>query len=796
MSVSVEEWKEPVVSVRQPVKWVARDPWHKVKNYVLATFPIIQWIHKYNLTWAIYDAIAGITVGIVIVPQSMSYANTAGLQPQFGLYSSFIGLFLYPLFATSKDISIGPVAVMSQQTKTVVSKAIDKLNAQGNHNYDDEQGKAKIAAALSLLCGGICLGVGLIRFGFLFEYISMPGVLGFMTGSAYTIIIGQLFNLMGTSKTGDSTPYCQDSSRKSAGFCQTIRWLKQLPDSDYNAAFGIISLFALFVMQYGCAYLAKRDSRRRLFWFYLGTLKQAIVVIVATCISWAICRGSRVDGVSDSDQNFPIKLLGTVPRGLQDKGAFPVSKEVADAIGSDLAISVVVLVLEHISISRSFGRINGYRINSNQELIAIGVSNMVGHMFEAYPNTGSFSRTALKAKCGVRTPIASMWTGACVLVAIYGLTDAFYWIPKATISAIVINAVCDLFASWRSTWKMWIVSPVELIIFLVDVFLCIFVTLEAGIYMCVAATLFFTLLKQTFPLGQFLGKVRYETVPHPTLVKSENVSESGSRSVETKDHLFDPKVTTVNETEVQSSEKSDSASEQKEDQKHGSNEDAYHLPVPKVSALPTSGVKWWPLTHDNINTSVNIEPPPPGILVYRFRESLTYQNVNWQMERIGDYVRKNTRRNVDNSKVPKLGDRTWNDGLPRNLKVDHSVVDERPVLRAIVFDMSASPNIDFTASQYLWDLMQELTKYASQPVEFHFAGILSEWSRRALVNTGIGGSSDNQQALLAELSEVRSDDKPLQDEENQLSSETPAKVPIVDTHNIFFHFDIPDLVLI
>lgn len=793
MSFAIEEWEEPVVSVAQPVKWATRDPLRKAKRYLLATFPIIEWLYKYNLTWAIYDAIAGITVGIVIVPQSMSYASTAGLLPQYGLYSSFIGLFLYPLFATSKDISIGPVAVMSQQTKTVVDRALQKLAAAGINDYDNDDGKAFIAAALSLLCGGICLGVGLIRFGFVFEYISMPGVLGFMSGSAFTIIVGQLFNLMGTSKSGDNTAYCHKHSSES--FCQMILWLRELPKSDVNAAFGLVSLFVLFLLQYGCAYLAKRDTRRRIFWFYLGTLKQAIVVIVATCISWAVCRSHRVAG-SDSDQNFPIKILETVPSGLKT-GAFPVNQEVADAIGKDLAISVVILVLEHISISRSFGRINGYRINSNQELIAIGVSNMVGHMFEAYPNTGSFSRTALKAKCGVRTPIASMWTGACVLVAIYALTGAFYWIPKATISAIVINAVCDLFASWRSTWKMWIVSPVELIIFIADVFLCVFVSLEAGIYMCVAATLFFTLLKQTFPLGQFLGKIRYETVPHPKIVKPENTTGSGASSLENRDHLFDPKVTIVQEREASSWNDVESPqNDQKSEEKTANAESGFHLPVPTVSALPSTGVKWWPLSHDNVNEAIDVEPPPPGILVYRFRESLTYQNVNWQMERIVGYVHKHTRRNVDNSKVPKLGDRTWNDGLPRNLKIDPNVVDNRPVLRALVFDMSATPNIDYTASQYLWDLMQELTKYASQPVEFHFAGILSEWSRRALVNTGIGGSSDSQEPLLAELSEVKSEDaQPSQDEENQVPEVASRRVPIVDTHSIFFHFDIPDLIL-
>jgi len=155
----------------------------------------------------------------------------------------------------------------------------------------------------------------------------------------------------------------------------------------------------------------------------------------------------------------------------------------------------------------AFGRVNGYKINPNQELIAIGITNTVGTLFHAYPATGSFSRSALKSKSGVRTPLAGLATALVVIVALYGLTPAFYWIPTAGLSAVIIHAVADLVASPSQVYSYWRVSPLEFVIWLAAVLVTVFSTIENGIYTSISASLAFLLIRIAHPRGYFIGKV-------------------------------------------------------------------------------------------------------------------------------------------------------------------------------------------------------------------------------------------------------------------------------------------------
>jgi sodium-independent sulfate anion transporter 11 len=155
----------------------------------------------------------------------------------------------------------------------------------------------------------------------------------------------------------------------------------------------------------------------------------------------------------------------------------------------------------------AFGRLNGYKIDPNQELIAIGVTNTVGTVFGAYPATGSFSRTALKSKCGVRTPAAGWFTGVVVLIALYALTDAFYFIPNAGLSAIIIHAVADLVAPPSQVYAFWKISPFEFGIWATAVLVSVFATIEYGIYASISLSILLLLIRVAHPNGSFLGKV-------------------------------------------------------------------------------------------------------------------------------------------------------------------------------------------------------------------------------------------------------------------------------------------------
>ncbi|WVQ82163.1 hypothetical protein IAT38_004291 [Cryptococcus sp. DSM 104549] len=453
-----------------------------VKNYFFSLFPFIQWVPRYNLTWLTGDLIAGITVGMVLVPQSLSYAKLAGLEPQFGLYSSFIGVLTYAFFATSKDVSIGPVAVMSLETGNIIASVQDK--------YGDLYSAPVIATALAFICGFVVLAIGLLRIGWIVEFIPQPAVSGFMTGSALNIAAGQFPAVFGLSKMFNT---------KAATYKVIINTLKYLPQSSLDAAFGVSALAMLYGIKWSLQWAGGRYPRFARAAFFIQALRHAFVIIIFTIISWR---------VNIHHKKARISLVGTVPSGLRNVGQPEINTQILGAIGPHIPVATIILLLEHISIAKSFGRLNGYKINPNQELIAIGVNNTIGTLFSAYPSTGSFSRSALKSKAGVRTPAAGLATGVVVIVALYAVAPAFYWIPNAALSALIIHAVADLVASPKHSYAFWRVSPIEYIIFVGAVLWSVFYTIESGIYWSLATSVVLLLLRIARPKGHFLGRVR------------------------------------------------------------------------------------------------------------------------------------------------------------------------------------------------------------------------------------------------------------------------------------------------
>ncbi|GJE97095.1 sulfate permease [Phanerochaete sordida] len=656
----IVHYPENAPSVITPSHWAKNlisDPFRLVVDYLVSLFPIFGWIHRYNLGWAYGDLIAGLTVGIVAIPQSMSYAQIATLPPQYGLYSSFVGVLVYVFFATSKDVSIGPVAVMS----LTVSQIIKHVNVKHPNEWEGPQ----IATTVAFICGFIVLGIGLLRLGWLVEFIPAPAVSGFMTGSAINIVSGQVPGLLGLS--GFDT--------RAATYKVIINSLKHLPKTKLDAAFGLTGLVFLYIIRYMCQWLSAKYPRRARLFFFISVFRNAFVIIVLTFASWLYTRHRR-----SASGSYPIKILQNVPRGFKDLGRPTIDPELVSVLAPDLPIATIILFLEHIAISKSFGRVNGYKINPNQELIAIGVTNTIGTLFGAYPATGSFSRSALQSKSGVRTPASGLFSAIVVIVALYGITPAFFWIPTAALSAVIIHAVADLVASPAQVFGFWRVSPVEFAIWAVAVVVTLFATIEDGIYVSVAASLVLLLVRIARPRGRFLGRT---TVHHDA--------------------------------------------------------EAREVFVPMQ-----------PTDDGLLNPHLQVFPPAPGVVVYRFEESFLYPNSSLVNDAVVDYVKKHTRRGKDMSEV-RASDRPWNDPGRSD---ETSENDSRPLLRAVVLDFSAISHIDTTGVQALVDTRNEVERWADRPVEFHFASILSPWTRRALVAAGFGVASTAHSGLRHEIAPV------------------------------------------
>ncbi|KAK0712189.1 sulfate transporter family-domain-containing protein [Apiosordaria backusii] len=632
-----------------------------IKHYFRELFPFWGWIFHYNLTWLLGDLIAGITVGFVVVPQGMAYAGLANLPPEFGLYTSFVGFFLYWAFATSKDITIGTVAVMS----TIVGNIIIDIRAK-----QPELEPEVIARALALISGIILLFIGLTRLGFIVEFIPLTAIGAFMTGSAISIAAGQVPTMLGIPSDKVKT--------REETYKVIINTLKHLGDSRLDAAMGLTALFGLYFIRWFCAFMGKRNPNRSKMWFFISTLRMAFIVILYILVSWLVNRG-----VSDA-KKAKFKILGPVPSGFQHVGAPTINTEVLSAIAPNLPVTVIVLLIEHIAISKSFGRVNNYMINPSQELVAIGFSNVFGPFLGGYPATGSFSRTAIKAKAGVRTPLAGIFTAVIVLLALYALTSVFFYIPSAGLAAIIIHAVGDLITPPREVYKYWQTSPIEVVIFFAGVFVSIFTSIENGIYVTVAASGAILLWRIAKSPGTFLGRVHIQHAARGSILKKENV-------------------------------------------------DAATLEGEKHSA-------YLDLRRSDLsNPQVPITSPYPGVFIYRFGEGLNYVNCARHLDNMTIFIYKHTRRTQLN-KFDKIGDRPWNDPGPRRGEVvDSEEIASKPKLKAVILDFSAVNVIDVTATQALVDIRTQFNKYTDpETVEWYFAGVSNRWTKRALVAAGFG----------------------------------------------------------
>ncbi|KAL1914562.1 uncharacterized protein VTP21DRAFT_8187 [Calcarisporiella thermophila] len=677
-------------------------------NYLIELFPIANWLPHYNITWLIGDLIAGITVGCVVVPQvsylirkfnlsidmaprlydddsllsGMAYAKIATLTPEYGLYTSFVGVFLYCFFATSKDMTIGPTAVMS----LVISHVVTSVTS-----VTSEFSNVAIATAAALVCGIISTGLGLLRLGFIVDFIPNPAIAGFMTGSAITISIGQIPSLLGITGV--------DS--RAAAYLVLINSLKALPRTTLDASMGLTGLFFLYLLQYLTSRFSKSYPRFKRPLFFLNISRNVLLVIFYTAISYGICK--------DNPTSPPISILKNVPSGFREVHVPYINTELLSRIAPYIPSTALILVLEHVAIAKSFGRVNGYKINPNQELIAIGVTNMIASFFSAYPATGSFSRSAIKSRSGVRTPFAGIFSGVVVILALFVLTPAFYYIPNSALAAVIIHAVGDLIVGPKALKQFWRVNPFEVFIFFVGVIVTLFSTVEWGIYSTIALSLLQLLFRVARPRYNILGRVRVDST-HP---QEDSVATSLPNQVR-------------------------------------------NLYVP--------------IEHNTLKATTTIENPPPGVLIFRFEEALTYPNANYIADKIVEYVEKHTR--YAGKQPEKKGDWPWNEaGNHRRIaKLAKQSSEELPVLKALVLDFSGVHHVDTTGLLVLVDLRTQINRYAGREVEWHFAGIIEGDVRRALIAGGFGIAKRHEN-ISSEISPDGATSNPLRSEDTEESND-------------------------
>uniref|UniRef100_A0A8D3DAI0 Sodium-independent sulfate anion transporter n=1 Tax=Scophthalmus maximus TaxID=52904 RepID=A0A8D3DAI0_SCOMX len=420
---------------------------------------------------------------------------TSLVHPQYGLYSAFMGGFIYTLLGTSKDVTLGPTAIMSLLCFSVVG------------------GQPQRAVLLSLLCGLIQAAMALLRLGFLLDFISFPVVKGFTCAAAVTIGFGQVKNILGLqgvphqfllevyytfykipeARTGDvvlgllcfgllvmlmfmknsldseDAPPCTRLSRK-------LVWA--VATSQYLCGHECVSVFHLFKGQRN---IWSISFHLFAFCSYLSwSVRNALVVVAASLVafSWDAYGHHVFTITGETSQGLP-PFMPPPTSDTMANGTVVSFGEIVEGFGGGLALIPFMGLLESIAIAKAFASQNDYRIDANQELLAIGVTNIMGSFVSAYPVTGSFGRTAVNSQTGVCSPAGGIITSVIVLLSLEFLMPAFYYIPKASLAAIIICAVAPMM-DFHVVAKMWRIRKLDLLPFVVT-FLMSFWQVQYGI---------------------------------------------------------------------------------------------------------------------------------------------------------------------------------------------------------------------------------------------------------------------------------------------------------------------------
>lgn len=678
-------------------------------RYTRSLFPSLDWVPRYNWRWLFGDAIAGLTIGFVVIPQAMAYAILAQLTPEYGLYTSFTGAVFYWLFGTSKDIVIGTTAVGSLLVGSVVSK-INEASESGelSKTYENEE----IARTLSLVAGFVLLFLGLFRLGWIIEFIPYVPISAFVTAASITIMSTQAPVALGINHI----------NTREAPYKVIINTLKGLPRTQLDAAIGLSCLFMLFMIREFCSYMEKRQPQRKRMWTTINSLRQTFAMLLYTIIAYLVHMNIPKEELDNGGTKF--RLVGNIERGFSQARIPTMDSDLVTHILPELPAIVIILIIEHIAIAKSFGRIFNYTIVPSQEILAQGAANVFSPFVGGYVCTGSFGASAVLSKAGVRTPLAGLFSAFILVLALYALTGVFYFIPNAALAGLIIHAVSNLLTPPRSLYKYWQLSPFELILWVIGVMLALFQNLEISIYVTIGLSLALLLIRLARTQGRFLGKVTVRQISDE--VASRN-SDNGSCELV---------------------------------QKHKNTTHDVFIPLDR---------------NDSTNPAVKIPPesPYPGVFIYRFPEGFNYTNSGHHIDSLLTYITSHTRRTTAET-FERESDRMWNDNgasRPKN--------DDKPLLRAVVLDFSAVNNVDITAVQALVDLRASLDRHASpEPVEWHFAHINNQWTRRALAVAGFGfPTTDNPLSmihwsprymvapLIGELPEKNQDGRILDEEE-------------------------------
>ncbi|KAM9986657.1 hypothetical protein ACTFIY_011076 [Dictyostelium cf. discoideum] len=446
-----------------------------IKAFLLSMLPITRWVPSYKLKYIKDDVISSITVGLMLVPQSMAYAILGGLPAIYGLYSAFIGPIVYGIFGTSNEISVGPVAMVSLLIPNVI----------GLPSTDPEY--LTEAICLSLLSGLILMTIGFLRAGFIIEnLLSNPILMGFIQAASLLIICSQIKGLTSIPVPSTVSTFPEFVEAYIEHFRSIHGW---------TVLFGVTALAILVLF---------RQLNQKL--KYKVPIA-VIILILSTLISYFI-----------DSKSHGIKIIDSIPSGLPTPKAVSLT---AERIGKLIVGAFIISILgfvESISIAKKFSSIRKYTIDPSQELISLGMVNLIGSFLQAMPATGSFSRTAVNFQTNSRSRVCSIVSGIIVACVLLFLTPIIKHTPLCILSAIVIAAAISLF-EFKESYELFKHGEVLgfaqlLFVFIITLMLGSEIGIVVAFCVSILQIIYFSARPQLVTLGRLPGTLVFRNVNH------------------------------------------------------------------------------------------------------------------------------------------------------------------------------------------------------------------------------------------------------------------------------------------
>lgn len=370
--------------------------------------PFLTWFKNYNRKVFIQDLTAGLTVAVVLVPQSMAYALIAGLPPVYGLYAASIPVIIAALFGSSPQLATGPVAIVSFLTFTSLT----------SYAKPGEEKFIELAILMALLVGLIQLFMGLFRLGFIVNFVSHSVIMGFTNAAAIIIITTQIPALLGIKV-----------EQKELIFQNLYEIAINLPKTNlYTLAVGLASIAIIIGL--------RRINKN---------IPSALVaVIIFTILSYYF-----------SFESYGIKVVGNIPQGLPFPSIPYIDLDLLDRLLGKAFIIALVGFMEAYAIAKFIASQTKQKLDVNQELIGQGLANVVGSFFKSYPVSGSFSRPAVNFQAGAKTGMSNIISACFVIATLLFVAPLLYYLPRPVLSAIVITAVVGLIRPYHfiHLWK-------------------------------------------------------------------------------------------------------------------------------------------------------------------------------------------------------------------------------------------------------------------------------------------------------------------------------------------------------